>query len=124
MKQLSIVVCFILLAAAVFSSCGPKARTDVPSYTIEQFYANERIGGGAFSPDETKLLVSSNRTGIFNVFEISIADSAKRQMTASTVESYFAVDYVPGTGDILYTADKGGNDPAERRSPEHPLESS
>ncbi len=110
MKQLLVVVYLIVLVAAVFSSCGPKARTDVPSHTIEQFYANERIGGGAFSPDETKLLVSSNRTGIFNVFEISIADSAKRQVTASTVESYFAVDYVPGTGDIVYTADKGGNE--------------
>jgi dipeptidyl aminopeptidase/acylaminoacyl peptidase len=82
----------------------------VPKYTIEQFYANERIGGGAFSPDESKLLISSNRTGIFNLFEISIADSAKRQLTTSAVESYFAVDYVPVTGEILYTADKGGNE--------------
>jgi dipeptidyl aminopeptidase/acylaminoacyl peptidase len=110
MKQPLVIVFLIVLVAAVFSSCGPRARTDVPKYTIEQFYANERIGGGAFSPDETKLLVSSNRTGIFNVFEISIADSAKRQVTASTVESYFSVDYVPGTGEILYTADKGGNE--------------
>jgi dipeptidyl aminopeptidase/acylaminoacyl peptidase len=110
MKQPLVIGSLIVLVAAVFSSCGPRARTDVPKYTIEQFYANERIGGGAFSPDETKLLVSSNRTGIFNVFEISIADSAKRQVTASTVESYFSVDYVPGTGEILYTADKGGNE--------------
>jgi len=110
MKHLLVLVSLIVVIGAVFSSCGPKARTDVPKYTIEQFYANERIGGGVFSPDETKLLVSSNSTGIFNVFEISIADSAKHQVTASTVESYFAVDYVPGTGDILYAADKGGNE--------------
>ena len=104
------VACILLVLVGLCSSCGPGARTDVPKYTIEQFYANERIGGGAFSPDETKLLISSNRTGIFNLFEISIADSAKRQLTTSAVESYFAVDYVPVTGEILYTADKGGNE--------------
>jgi len=104
------VACILLVLVGLCSSCGPAARTDVPKYTIEQFYANERIGGGAFSPDESKLLISSNRTGIFNLFEISIADSAKRQLTTSAVESYFAVDYVPVTGEILYTADKGGNE--------------
>jgi len=110
MKKLLAVCFLIILIVAVFSSCGPQTRTDVPKYTIQQFYANERISGGAFSPDETKLLISNNRTGIYNLFEISIADSAKRQLTASTVESYFAVDYVPGTSNILYTADKGGNE--------------
>lgn len=109
MKHLVGLVALLILMLA-FWSCGPKGRTDVPKYTIEQFYANERIGGGTFSPDETKLLVSSNRTGIFNLFEISIEDSAKKQLTSSTVESFFAVDYVPGTSDLLYSADKGGNE--------------
>ena len=33
-----------------------------------------------------------------------------RQVTNSTVESYFSVGYVPGTGQMLYYADKGGNE--------------
>ena len=102
----------VVLVAGLFAlqSCGPNARTDVPKYTIEQFYKNVRITGGAFSPDETKLLVSSNKTGIYNVYEITIADGTMEQITSSAVESFFAVDYVPETGEILYTADRGGDE--------------
>ena len=93
------------LALAACSQIEPPAQ-----YSIEQFYNNTRISGGAFSEDEIKLLVSSDETGIFNVFEISIEDATRKQITASETESFFAVDYVPGTGQILYAADKGGNE--------------
>lgn len=83
---------------------------NVKKYTIEQFYANKGIGGGSFSPDESKLLVHSNETGIFNLYEINLADQSMTAITKSTTESIFAVDYVPGTGEILYAADKGGNE--------------
>lgn len=79
-------------------------------YTIEQFYENNRVGGGAFSADETKLLISSDMSGIFNVYEIDIASGEKSQKTFSEKESFFAIDYVPGSGEILYSADKGGNE--------------
>ncbi len=94
-----------LIALAACSQIEPPTR-----YTIEQFYNNTRITGGAFSEDETKLLVSSDETGIFNVFEINIEDATRKQITVSETESFFAVDYVPGTGQILYAADKGGNE--------------
>ena len=37
-------------------------------YTIDQFLANTAYGGASFSPDGRKILVSSNQTGVFNVF--------------------------------------------------------
>jgi dipeptidyl aminopeptidase/acylaminoacyl peptidase len=95
----------VLLALAACSRVEPPAE-----YTIEQFYDNARISGGAFSEDETKLLVSSDETGIFNVFEITIADASKKQITFSEKESFFAVDFVPGSSQVLYAADKGGNE--------------
>lgn len=79
-------------------------------YTIEQFYKNTNVGGGIFSPDEKKLLVHTNETGIYNLFEIDIASGKKKQITDSKTESLFAVGYVPGTNHILYTADQGGNE--------------
>lgn len=112
MKQ-TLTIVSLALITLLHLSCDPKAdeaRTDVPLYTIEQFYANKQIGGGAFSPDETRLLVSNNESGIYNVYEITVADASMRQVTSSTVESFFAIDYVPGGTDILYTADKGGNE--------------
>ena len=50
---------FILIITLLFiTSCN---KNYVPKkYSINQFYQNNRIGGGAFSDDETKLLVSSD----------------------------------------------------------------
>ena len=106
---------FALTVSTAFCfSCNqsntPAAPKDIKQYSIEQFYKNTRIGGGAFSADESKLLVSSDESGIFNVYEINLADGSKRQITKSDEESYFAADYVPGTNQIIYTADKGGNE--------------
>jgi len=105
MKKLPFIFCLFLMW-----SCATKQVPAPQSYSIEQFYQNVRFGGGAFSNDETKLLVSCDETGIFNVYEIDIASTEKTAVTHSGEESFFAVDYVPGSGDILYSADKGGNE--------------
>lgn len=104
---------YIPLLAIVFllSACGnsekPKA---VKLYTIKQLYQNSAIAGYGFSADESKILADNNTTGIFNIYSINIADSAAKQLTHSTKDSYFAVGYVPGTDDYLYSADQGGNE--------------
>ena len=86
-------------------------QTYIPAqYSIEQFSQSNRVGGGSFSDDETKLLVSSDESGIFNVYEIDIASGEKKQKTFSDKESFFAIDYLPGANQILYSADKGGNE--------------
>lgn len=98
----------VLAAVAMLISCT--AKKEVNKYSIDQFYKNVNTWFAAFSPDESKVLVSSNETGIYNVFEISLSDDSKRQVTNSTADSFFAIDYVPGTSQILYSADKGGNE--------------
>jgi protease II len=100
----------LILICTLLVSCSEKKPKEVKQYTIDQFYKSTRIIGGAFNTDETRLLVSTDKTGIFNVFEINLADSSKKQITHSAVESFFAMDYVPGTGKILYDADMGGNE--------------
>src|SRR5690554_6819988 len=91
-------------------SCNNQQQEPIPQYSIEQFYENTRIGGGYFSTDETKLLVSNNESGIFNVYEIDIKSGEMKQLTHSDEDSYFAVGYVPTTDEILYSADRGGNE--------------
>lgn len=103
----------ILLSVLAFAACKqdkPVPTREVKQYTIEQFYKTNGTGAGIFSPDEQKLLVHSNESGIFNLQEINIADGAKKALTQSTVESFFAIDYVPDTGEVLYSADKGGDE--------------
>ena len=100
---------FALITLLLFIASCTKTYTPT-KYSIEQFYQNNRIGGGDFSDDETKLLVSSDESGIFNVYEIDIVSGEKTQKTFSEKESFFAIDYLPGTNQILYSADKGGDE--------------
>ncbi|HOZ13180.1 MAG TPA: S9 family peptidase [Tenuifilaceae bacterium] len=103
------VIFLIVLVIPIFLySC--KKEPVVTKYSIEQFYKNKQVYGGKFSEDETRLLYTSNESGIYNLYEVSIADGTQKQLTNSTQESYFAIDYVPGTNKILYSADKGGNE--------------
>lgn len=98
---------FMLLCLPVWSQ---QDTTSVKEYTIEQFYGNTRVGGGVFSEDELKILMSSDESGIFNVYEINIENGNKTQVTNSKEDAYFAIDYVPRSNNILYSADKGGNE--------------
>jgi len=103
---------FLALIPFLFFACGTEEKEPrvIQKYSIEQFFANNRIGGGSFSDDETKLLVNSDESGIFNVYEIDLATKEKKAITNSKADAYFAQDYVPGSSDILYTADEGGNE--------------
>lgn len=108
----------LITLSVLLLCCSPKSEVpkesvdvkNVTSYTIEQFYKNTRIGGGIFSPDEKKLLIHSDESGIFNLYEIDLDSLAKTQITASTVESFFAIGYIKDTNKLLYSADKGGNE--------------
>ena len=68
----------LLIFAIIVFSCKNKENISTPKdvnlYTIEQFYENIRLTGGFWSADESKLLVSSDETGIYNVYQINIED--------------------------------------------------
>ncbi len=64
----------LLITVLIFTACAPEQKLP-KQYSIEQFYKNIRFGGGNFSNDETRLLISSDASGIFNAYEIKIADS-------------------------------------------------
>ncbi|MEN8788394.1 MAG: S9 family peptidase, partial [Flavobacteriaceae bacterium] len=105
MKRLFLLVLLVFLAA-----CKEEKPKEFAKYTIDQFYKNTNVFGGNFSPDESKLLVSSNESGIYNVYEINIDDGAKKAVTNSDTESNYAQSYFPNDERVLYTFDKGGNE--------------
>lgn len=104
----------LILITVVLFSCKTQETEQktatIEKYTIEQFYKNENIGGGSFSPDEKALLISSNRTGIFNVYTLPLEGGEPVRLTESTVESFFGVSYFPDDNWFIYTADQGGNE--------------
>ena len=104
------VLYFLVLLFAAWS-CTPKAEEKKPSvYSMAQFMDIVQINGGSFSQDETKLLISSKETGIFNAFEIDIQSGEQKQLTKSDDNAIFAYSYFPDDNRILYGSDKGGNE--------------
>ena len=98
-----------LIILAMLAACTQQP-VEVTRYTIEQFYDNLSIGGGSFSADETRLLVSSNQTGIYNVFSLNVDGSGEEQLTFSEDESFFANSYFPEDDRFLFSADRGGDE--------------
>lgn len=108
-KQL-IRIC-LLAAVAFIWSCTNAPKEEKPKeYSVTQFMDIVQIGGSSFSPDESKILLSSKETGIFNAFEINIASGEKKQMTNSTDNAIFARSYFPGDDRVIVQSDKGGNE--------------
>ncbi|MBT1704506.1 S9 family peptidase [Chryseosolibacter indicus] len=102
----------ILLIAFLAANCSIHQPEEEPKkrYTIGQFMDIVQINGGAFSPDESKILISSKETGIFNAFEIDLKSGEKKQLTTSKDNAIFGQSYFPGDDRIVYTSDKGGNE--------------
>ncbi len=106
MKIFLLAAVFILFLTVCTGTEEPRVRT----YSIKQFYKNTQIFGGSFSPDNKNLLVTSNRTGIYNVYALPVDGAEPRPLTHSTGESFFAVSYLPDGNGFLYSADEGGNE--------------
>ncbi|NBC58153.1 MAG: prolyl oligopeptidase family serine peptidase [Bacteroidetes bacterium] len=96
----------------VFSCKTDKANTkaDVEQYTIQQFMDNESVRGGSFSPDNSKLLVTSNRTGIYNVYTLPVDGGEMKPVTQSDTTSMYAVSYFPNDERMLLSADGNGDE--------------
>ena len=87
-----------------------EAAVSVKEYTIEQFMDNEAVSGGSFSYDNSKLLISSNRSGIYNVYTVPTAGGEYIPITASDSTSYFAESFFPNDDRMLLSADGNGDE--------------
>lgn len=82
----------------------------IVQYTIEQFMDSTTYVGASFSPDNSRILVSNNSTGIFNVYAIPVDGSEPVALTRSTADANLAISYFPFDERFLFTADQGGNE--------------
>ena len=108
----------ILALLVVLSLCSCKedknnndiAQRDVQQYTIEQFMDNEAVGGGSFSHDNSQLLISSNRSGIYNAYTVPVKGGDVTPITQSDSTSYFANAFFPEDDRMLLSADGNGDE--------------
>ena len=108
-RRIGVAVATIALVATVPAATQSVKRPQ-KQYSIEQFMNTVTIGGASFSPDESRILFSSNKTGIFNAYTIPVSGGEWTPVTASTTDSTYAVAYFPDDERILFTRDQGGNE--------------
>jgi dipeptidyl aminopeptidase/acylaminoacyl peptidase len=109
-----------LLAAATALACSNTKRPDqrsaadslfIPTrYSVADFYGNTTYFGASFSPAGDRILVTSNRSGVYNAYAIPAAGGDPQPLTHSTDNAIFAVSYFPADDRILYSSDQGGNE--------------
>lgn len=118
-KYFLILIAVLLLINPVWGQTGnnPAKGTDKASkttpfkhYTAEQFMNILSIRGNQFSFDESKILFSSNKTGIYNIYSIPVTGGKPEQLTFSEKESYLLIGGFPKDNRILFRADSGGNE--------------
>jgi dipeptidyl aminopeptidase/acylaminoacyl peptidase len=110
LKQLHIYLSIIALSLLWSCKTNESTEKQPKRYTISQFMDIVPITGGFFSPDESRILISSRATGIYNVVEIDIKTGEQKALTNSTDNSALALGYFPKDDRILFSSDKGGNE--------------
>ena len=105
---------FSILALFVLASCSDQKASNVAAnmktYDIEQIMNNEAVGGGSFSSDHSRLIIHSNRTGIFNAYEIDISNGNLKALTSSDSTSIFTTSYFPNDSRMLLRMDNNSDE--------------
>ncbi len=82
----------------------------IEKYAIEQFMDNENARSNGFSPDKSTVLMTSNRSGIYNMYTIPASGGEFTPITASDSSSVFGLSYFPEDDRILFRMDGNGDE--------------
>ncbi len=108
----------VVACSLLFVGCSPQqtednqsaATTAVPQYSAATFFNTTTLFGSSISHDGSAVLVTSDASGIYNVYRYPVDGSAPTQLTQSTTNAYMGVSWFPNDDRFLYTADQGGNE--------------
>jgi dipeptidyl aminopeptidase/acylaminoacyl peptidase len=100
----------VTLGTAAALACARDTARAVRQYSVADFYRNIEYAGGSFSNDNSTILVTSNRSGIYNAWAIPLAGGEPQPLTNSTTDAVFAARYFPGDHRVMYSSDQGGNE--------------
>ncbi len=106
MKQLVVLLMIVLL----FSCNETEKPREVKKYTINQFMENTDIRRNSLSFDEQKVLYTSNKSGIYNVYSVNIKNNEVEQLTHSEKSAYTSISYFPNDNRVLIKADNEGDE--------------
>lgn len=113
MKQL---LTLVVLCTLVLFSCKEQTpdtsqeERAIAQYTIEQFMDNESAGANGFSADKSKVLITSNRSGINNIYSTPVKGGELTPITQSDSSSIYGISYFPKDDRILFSMDGNGDE--------------
>ena len=103
-------VALLLVLSLPLTQAPTETSRQPKQYTIEQFLNTTSVSGVSFSADESRILFSSNKTGIWNAYTIPVGGGSWTPITSSTTDSTYGVSFFPTDDRILITRDQGGNE--------------
>lgn len=108
---------FLFIFCFFFFLCGcstPESPRGFEQYSLDTFLNTITYENASFSFDEKRILFSSNQTGTFNAYSMSIREAVTDQkatpLTNSTNHSIHALTFFPNDDRILYSKDENGNE--------------
>ncbi len=112
MKNFSLIFSAILLFVACKNNKNEEAKeiAEVKTYFIEQFMGNENAFANGFSPDKSKVLITSNRSGVFNMYSVPTEGDDFMPITQSDSASVYGISYFPNDDRILFRMDGNGDE--------------
>ena len=99
-----------IFAGILLWGCSQKEYRELPQYTIEQFLNTTTLFGSSFSPDEQRILFTSDRSGVFNAYTIAVEGGEPQQLTFSDSTSFIAISFFPNDNRILLRSDNNGDE--------------
>lgn len=125
MRSFACMVSVLALAVPALAAAEPAAPAPAQAasaasaattpYTAAQFFETTSFSmanpdGLAFSAGRSHVLISSDKTGVFNAYALPVAGGEPVPLTASTTNATFAQSYFPDGRRVLVAADQGGNE--------------
>ncbi len=116
-----------LVLAGVLAACQPAetgtqtaatdtaSETSVTQYDAATFHETTSFSmaassGLAWSADDSRILISSDETGVFNAYAVDPASGDREALTASETDATFAISWFPSDDRAVVMADSGGNE--------------
>src|SRR5690606_24716927 len=118
----------ILLPLLAMAACAPKPVPPAPpaeisaaatpaaavpavkAHPIEDFIDTTGVAGASFSPDESRILFSSNKSGIWNAYTMPASGGEWVPVAASTTDNTYSEAWFPADERKLVSRDQGGNE--------------
>ena len=100
---------FMVMIPFFMFSFVKNEKNQVEQYSVKQFMSNTSVFGSSFSPNENKVLYTSNESGVYNAYEYQLNQDSAKQLTQRE-ETTYAISYFPDDHRVLLMSDRGGNE--------------